>query len=189
MLYRHVIFVILFFIVQGLLSACGPVTIKDETKQAFVPIQGWMLELHQDVFIPSQRTRVFFQTGRLLSGINELEPHCQLRVDDISDQPQAVHAGLFTIDKVFGTLDQIVYGERIHLASVGDTVIAGGNGDGNGESRQMYFYFMELNAEKQPNVTYLVCGGALDDPAFAEYPTLEEIRAALGDYATLLLPD
>ena len=55
-----------------------------------------------------------------------------MRVRDISDQPQAVHADRFNIEKVYGTLD---------------------------------------------------------DPAFAEYPTIQEIRSALGDYATVILPD
>jgi hypothetical protein len=165
-------------------------TIKDESKQSYIPVQGWMLELHEDVDIPPHRTRVFFQEGRLLYGINELEPHCQLRVRDISEQRQSVHADLFAIDNVYGTLDQIVFNERIHLASAGNTVIAGGGGNGgNGESRQMYLYFMRLNSEKQSNVTYLVCGGALEDPPLAEYPTIQEIRVALGGYATLILPD
>lgn len=190
MLYRRVIYITFFLTLQCLLAACGPLTIKDEVKQSFIPIQGGMFELHQDIVIPSHRTRVFFQAGRLLYGISELEPHCQLRVRDISDQQQAVHADIFSIEKVFGTLDQIVSRERIRLASAGETVIAGGGGgNGNGESKQMYLYFMGLNADKQPNVTYLVCGGVLDDPAFAEYPTVQEIHAALGDYATLMFPD
>lgn len=175
---------------QLLVSGCGPMTIKDAEKQSYIPIQGWTLELHQDINIPPHRTRMFFQGGRLLYGINEREPHCQLRVRDISEQSQSVHADTFAIDGVYGTLDQIVSHERIYLASVGGTVIAGGgNGNGNGESPQMYLYFMALNSETQPNVTYLVCGGALEDPPLAEYPTLQEIHAALGDYATLILPD
>ena len=97
-------------------------------------------------------------------------------------------ADSFRIDKVFGTLDQVVSNEPIRLASAGATVMAGGgNGNGNGESRQMYLYFMGLKSEKQPNVTFFVCGGALDDPAMADYPTLQEIRIAVGDYATLNL--
>ena len=89
-----------------------------------------------------------------------------------------------------GAEDTIVSSDLIRLAAAGGTVIAGGggNGGGNGETRLMYFYFMGLHAEKQTNVTYLVCGGALEDPAFADYPTIQEIRAAMGDYATLILP-
>ena len=175
---------------QWVLSGCGPMTIRDTQKQAYIPIQDWTLELHQDIDIPPRRTRMFFQGGRLVYGINEREPHCQLRVRDISEQSQSVRADTFAIDSVYGTLDQIVSHDRIRLASLGNTFIAGGgNGNGNGESPQMYLYFMALNSETQPNVTYLVCGGALEDPPLAEYPTLQEIHAALGNYATLILPD
>ena len=190
MRYRRAVLVILFFCGHWLLSACGPMTIKDEAKQSYISIEGWTLELHQEVVIPPRRTRVFFQDGRLLYGINELRPHCQLRVRRISDQPQVVRADRFSIDTVFGARDQIVLNERMLMASADITVIVadGGNGGGNGEGKQIYLYFMGLRAEKQPNVTYLVCGGALEDPPLAEYPTIQEIRTSLGDYATLILP-
>jgi hypothetical protein len=167
------------------LSACGPLTIKDTTTQSFIPIQRGVLELHQDVVIPAHRTRIFFQDGRLLYGINEYYPHCQLRVRHISEQAQPVQADRFTIDKVFGTLDQVVSSDPVRVAAVG--AIAGGGGNGNGESRLMYTYFMALHSDQQPHVTYLVCGGAFEEPAFADYPTLQDIRTAMGDYATLTL--
>jgi len=47
---------------------------------------------------------------------------------------------------------------------------------------------MKLRADKQPNVTYLVCGGALEDAARAKYPTIQDIRTSMGDYATLIIP-
>jgi hypothetical protein len=171
------------------LSACGPLTIKDTTTQSFTPLQRGVLELHQEVVIPANRTRVFLQDGRLLHGINEYYPHCQLRVRNILEQTQTVQADRFTFDNVFGTLDQVVSSDPVQVAAVGATVIAGGggNGGGNGEGRQMYMYFMALHSEQQPQVTFLVCGGALVEPYFANYPSLQDIQTALGDYATLTL--
>jgi hypothetical protein len=190
MLYTRLTLIAFILALHWLLLACGPTTIKDTTTQSYMPIQGWILELHQDVVIPPGRTRVFFQKGRMLYGINEFEPHCQLRVRDISEQPQPVHSDRFKLDKVFGTVDQIVTSGHIRLAAAGVTVIAGGggNGGGDGESRLVYLYFMGLYSEKQPHVTYLVCGGALDDPAIADYPTIQDIRTSLGNYAMLILP-
>jgi hypothetical protein len=106
-------------------------------------------------------------------------------VRHISEQAQPVQADRFTIDKVFGTLDQVVSSDPVRVAAVG--AIAGGGGNGNGESRLMYTYFMALHSDQQPHVTYLVCGGAFEEPAFADYPTLQDIRTAMGDYATLTL--
>ena len=172
------------------LSACGPLTIKDTTTQTFIPIQRGVFELHRDVVIPANRTRVFLQDGRVLYGINEFYPHCQLRVRNILEEAQTVQADRFSIDRVFGTLDQVVSSGPVRLAAAGATVIAGGgggNGGGNGEGRQMYTYFMALHSDQQPQVTFLVCGGALKEPAFAEYPTLQDIQTAIGNYATLTL--
>jgi hypothetical protein len=169
------------------LSACGPLTIKDTTTQSYIPIQRGILELHQDVIIPANRTRIFFQGGRSLYGINEYYPHCELRVRDISEQTQTVQADRFTIDKVFGTLDQIVSSGPVRVAAAGATIIASGGGGGNGETRLMYTYFMALHSEQQPNVRYFVCGGAFEEPALAAYPTLQDIHTAMGDYATLTL--
>ncbi len=182
-------FLIAFSLSCHCLSACGPVTIKDTTTQSFTPLQRGVLELHLEVVIPANRTRVFLQQGRLLHGINEYYPHCQLRVRNILEQAQTVQADRFTFDKVFGTLDQVVSSDPVQVAAVGAAVIAGGggNGGGNGEGRQMYMYFMALHSEQQPQVTFLVCGGALVEPAFAEYPSLQDIQTALGDYATLTL--
>jgi hypothetical protein len=181
-------FIALLVVCTWLLSACGPMTIKDTATHTFVPIQDWVLELHQDVTIPPNRTRVFFQDGRVVYGINEYEPHCQLRVRPISEQPQPVHADRFTIEKVFGTVDSIVSNGAIRLAAAGTAVVMGGGGGGDGPSQVIYFYFMGLHSDRQPDVSYLVCGGALNDPALARYPTLQEIRAALGDRATLVTP-
>ncbi|MEA2078766.1 MAG: hypothetical protein U9P00_02720 [Pseudomonadota bacterium] len=170
------------------LAACGPLTIKDTTTQSYIPIQGGILELHQDVVIPAHRTRVFFQDGRSLYGINEYYPHCELRVRDISEHTQTVHADRFSIDEVFGTVDQVVASGRIRLAAARATIIAsGGGGGGNGETRLMYTYFMALHSDQQPNVSYFVCGGAFEEPALADYPTLQDVQTAMGDYATLTL--
>jgi hypothetical protein len=100
-----------------------------------------------------------------------------------------VHADRFSIEKVFGSVDQIVSSGHIRVAAADAAVVmgGGGSGDGGGMSQLIYFYFMKLRADTQPNVTYLVCGGALDDPAFAKYPTIQDIRTSMGDYATLII--
>jgi hypothetical protein len=46
---------------------------------------------------------------------------------------------------------------------------------------------MALHSERQPQVTYFVCGGAFKEPAFTDYPSLQDIQTAMGDYATLKL--
>ena len=88
---------------------------------------------------------------------------------------------------MFGNVGELVSTDSILLAAAGATVIADG-GNGNGEGRLIYFFFMGLHADKQPHVTYLVCGGASDEPALTDYPTIQDIYTSMGDYATLILP-
>ena len=56
-----------------------------------------------------------------------------------------------------------------------------------GLSREMQVYVFSLQSERQPDVRFLICGGAFDDPADADAPTRQDIAAALGDYGTLTL--
>jgi hypothetical protein len=52
----------------------------------------------------------------------------------------------------------------------------------------MYTYRMQLlNDQSQDEAPTLVCGGAYNFAFYARYPTLQEMREALGDYATLTL--
>lgn len=187
MLYQRLTGVTLLIILQALLTACGPVTIRDTDNQLNIPIQDWQLVLHRGVTIPANRTRIFLQNGRLVYGINEFEPHCQIRVKTIAEHTQTIAADQFRIERVFGTEDQVVTSGRIRLAANGGMVMAGG-GNGNGESRIIYLYFLTLKSDKQPQVSFLVCGGLLDEPPLADYPSVQDIRRSLGDVAELIIP-
>lgn len=169
------------------LPACGPLTIKSEDTGSYVPARRGALELHQDVVVPPGRARVFFQAGRVVSGgINEFKPHCELTVKTLMDEPQTIHADTFSVDRVSRNIQQVVRSERVLLASLLDFQLANGDG-GNGESMQMHVYIMKLHSAEQPQVQYLVCGGAFDEPALARGPTLQDIAAALGTFGTLEL--
>ena len=184
----RLIFITFLCTFHWLLLACGSMTIRDSSTQSYIPIQGWVLELHQNVVIPSGRARVFFQEGRLVYAVNEYKPHCQLVVRDISEQPRDVHAGRFAIDRVFGSTDEFVSNDRILLAANGAAVVADG-GDGGGERFLIFLYHLQLHDDRQPHVTYLVCGGAAEEPFLARYPTIQDIHASLGKYATLIVPE
>jgi hypothetical protein len=46
-------------------------------------------------------------------------------------------------------------------------------------------YHFWLHSDNQPDVLRMTCRGVFAEPWEAEYPTLEEIAVALGDYAEL----
>ena len=77
----------------------------------------------------------------------------------------------------------VVVSANLQLSSGG----GGGDSGGDGESRVMKIYTLYLHSYRQLNILSLVCGCAFDLPALAERPSLQDIKTALGDYATLQL--
>ncbi|MGW8311566.1 MAG: hypothetical protein ACWGNB_10950 [Thiogranum sp.] len=174
-----------------LLAACGPLLIRNEAGGGYVPLRNASLQLHREVVVAPERTRVFFQQGVVQPGINEYRPHCELRVRKLADRPQTIQADRFTVEHVSADI--------VHVVTSGDVVVAinaefqlisgggGGDGGGDGEGRLMKTYTLYLHSNRQPDVLSLVCGGAFNLPALATRPSLQDIHAALGDYATLEL--
>jgi hypothetical protein len=99
---------------------------------------------------------------------------------------QTIFADQFVVIGVTGSVDEIVSSGHILLASAGKTVIAGGGGNhgSDGPIRIMHVINMRLRSEKQPNVTYFTCSGAIDEPYRAVEATLQDIQAAIGNHAS-----
>jgi hypothetical protein len=55
----------------------------------------------------------------------------------------------------------------------------------------MYFeeVRMTLRSDKPSDIRNLTCRGVLTDPGWVEPPTLAEIREALGQHATIKVPE
>jgi hypothetical protein len=166
------------------LVACGPLTIRNAETGHYIALSQPVLVLHREVVVPPQRTRVFFQAGEPLSGVNEFQPHCELAVRELVDRPQVIQADRFTVTRVSSMTEYVVDAGGVLLALHGDAHLADGDGGGDGESPLMKLYIMWLHSERQPQVQTLICGGAFDSPALAVRPTLQDIATALGDYAT-----
>lgn len=166
------------------LASCGPTMIISEPGKPAVALNGATLTLHQDVIIPRERARVFFQDGRVSGGVNEFRPYCQLSVRSIEDRPQTIHADSFTVTGVTGDVQKVVRSEEILLASTALFMLADGGGGDGGESPETQVLNMAIRSDNQPNVQYFVCGGAFDIPALARQPTLPDIRGAIGSIAS-----
>ena len=163
------------------LCGCGPLVIRDASTGAQVPIQRGSFELYKAVEVPSGRTRIYFQGGRQVRGVNEFQPHCQLEVNSLLEQTRSLEADVFAVTGVATRSDQVVMGRP----AVQVAVLGGFGLWGAGESRRMYVYVFGLHSDRQPDVRSLNCGGAFDAPMLAELPTLQEIQEALGEFGTL----
>lgn len=170
-----------------LLPACGPMSVLDAQRGAWVPIQAATLEILRDITIPAERTRAFFQDGAQVPGINEFKPFCQLEITTLRDTARTVRPGSFTVVSVGSKMQEVVQAAPLQVAALDGFVLFADTEDGGGPSRITRMLIMALRSDAQPDVRRLDCGGAFDDPFDADPPTLQEIAAALGGYATLVV--
>ena len=127
--------------------------------------------------IPNQKARVYFQSGEQVrwGEIDRWTAHCSVLVNNVqyADQPQqTVLPGRFDILKVRESND-LRYASRVFVASR----------DGffyDPPSNVIYQVEMRLESAEQPDVRALICAKRVDDYGH-HYPTLAEIRTALGD--------
>lgn len=144
----------------------------------FRALPGGEFILHEEVTIAPARVRMSFQDGTPVYGYNSNYPHCDLVLPAISEQPQIIPAGNYRIGRVIG------HTHYVSRPQAGPLLLASDSGD----DWYMFAYHISLHAETPPEDLMLVCGGAYDYPYYAKYPSLEEMQAALGEYATLRLP-
>jgi hypothetical protein len=151
----------------------------------FRELPGAEFILHKDITIVPGRVRVIFQEGVLAHAASEFEPHCELEVRKIREAPQTVPAGSYRIGTVRGDIHYVRHlHNKLMLAALGDMTLAS---DSSSEW-YMYAYHMTLLSELHQAAPTLICGGAFNYPFYADYPGMQEIQEALGDYATLRLP-
>ncbi|HAJ91548.1 MAG TPA: hypothetical protein DCO71_02825 [Gammaproteobacteria bacterium] len=145
--------------------------------------------LHQDVRIPPRQAHVSFQRGAREPGAGEYAPHCELAVSRVLEAAQTVRAGVFEITGVHGVTHyvrrrnqgiQLAAADGFQLVADDDTLMA----DDTGEWIMLAYQFA-LHSDGQPDVQYLLCGGAYGFPYYARYPDLEDIRLALGEVGSL----
>ena len=147
----------------------------------FIRLEGAKLVLNQALSIGAAKARVFVQNGEALSGFDSYQPHCAFEITSVNHDGAVVDADTFSIDRVQGSLQQVVSREPVRLASLH---LAGMDG-GDGPSSIYLGYHFWLSSVAQPGVRRMSCYGIYAEPQDAYAPTLEEIRQALGPIAEI----
>ena len=150
----------------------------------FGRLSGGSFVLHREVSIDPSYAHIVFQGGVAAHGASEFEPRCELEVRKVLETSQTIPAGNFRIGKVRGVQRYVRQPGANMLAAAGGAMQLA---DDSSNEWYMYTYHMQLLSEEQAEPPVLICGGAYNYPFYARYPTLQEIREALGDYASLTL--
>lgn len=180
-----------FFIISSsfVLTACMHAPIKDTASPYYNPPVGSHFVLNQAITLPLGDSRVFFQQGQTSTrGFNRFEPHCQLDVKGFSDGNLTLEPKTYEITKVTYKTPFIVLTEPVRLASVTQNIKLAMR-DSDGPSEVIEVVEMIFKPSKENQALKLVCGGVQDTPSRTEPPSIDEIRFALGEKASLKLSE
>ena len=158
--------------------------IQQHTNGPWVGIApGSTLTLRKAVQVPRNRARVFFVNGRVRGFGANYTPACALEVRHIDSQAaQTIQPGGYRIVRAQNYWTEVADAadpNRIRFR------LADHDSDGGYSMIQTGYHFWLEGQDR--NVKRLTCLGVLNDPAVAYPPTIEEIGAALGRWATLEL--
>lgn len=183
------------------LAGCWMPRVSDPASPYYELPAGSTLTLRHDVEIPLGRARTVLQGGRPAAAaeLKRYDAYCELEVDEVSErQPQTVRADVFTITDVRRQQDFGAAERAVRLAALGGGVELGigsgrfgfglqfGGSDHQGGSQLVLnVLHLRLKSATQPQVRELRCSTGWADPASARYPSLLEMRAALGDLASI----
>jgi hypothetical protein len=167
------------------LAACKVGMLAGTGTTLFGALPGSEFTLHADIIIPPGQLRASFQGGALSYGASEFEPRCELELRNFSEEPQTIHAGTYTIGSVRGLDRYVLRPEESILVATADVLqLASDSGDSQWYMRT---YHMKLQSEEHEEVPVLICGGAYNYAFYVRYPDLQEMLAALGNYAVIKL--
>jgi len=168
------------------ISGCGA-SIKNNTVRPSVSPTA-IVQVNQRLEIPGRKARVYIQDGAVITyrKKDEWSTYCSVLMQKkhASGEPKlSVLPGQFKITKVIESEDGAGTG-RTYVASLGWIIDVE-------ENRSVHVIFgieMRLSSAEQPGVRALICEKRTNNRGFYNYPTLEEIRIALGDTIEIKTP-
>ena len=176
----------------GLLSACTAGLVTDPNALNYVPTPGSKVTIKQRIEVPAGQTRIFLQRGELIkkpSGLDLYWPNCNFEVNTLEETARYIEPGVYTVTRTTRQEREVVQSqpERIQLASLGmGGVLARGS---DGPSMRFEVVTMHLQSAQPSDIRNLACRGVQTDPVWVRPPTLAEIREALGDHASISVPE
>jgi len=172
------------------ITACGAALVTDPTAKNYVPTPGSTVTVPKRIEVPGGQTRIFFQRGEIVKKAKDLDyykPNCNFEINTLAETPRYIEAGVYTVTRTTRRESEVVLFKPQQYAGLA----IGGMASKGDDGAPMYFeeVRMTLRADQASDIRDLTCRGVMTDPVFVEPPTLAEIRAALGKYATIKVPE
>jgi hypothetical protein len=177
-------------------SACQRIVPAGDQSPRFALPPDSVLELHRTVEVPRGQYNAYIQYGEVSAAVeSRYESYCYLRVmrsKSALANPFTIEPGEFRLVGKDLRKDNIAgYGHGIRVggvwvaSAVTPVRLTGVFMDSaDGGSNRYLNTVMALESATQPEVSSLVCG-VFADPSLGRHLSLEQIRAVLGDVATI----
>ncbi len=173
------------------LVGCGQmITIEpDPSSRFYMPPVGTVVRINQKLTVPGGWARVFLQRGETVSygDLDRYFPSCNFELYTVDEMPQLIQPGSYTIVQVRRRDEEIVRSRPVQYAS--RWLLADSGGMDSGPSMVMRTVRMKLESDAQPGMYMMTCRGGMDDPPNAIEVSINEMRVALGEKATIVLPE
>ncbi len=173
-----------------LLGGCmsNPQVVNNTSSPYYKIPPGSLIRLEQPITIPTGRTRIWIQGGRIAgTGFNSFEPSCNVEVTYLNETgPQIVEPGEYRVTRTQFLREAISSSGQVMLAARGELLADAV--DSGGDEFFYEGYHLWVENPQQPDVRRFTCRGLYGFPYETRPPSIAEIRAALGSVATLELP-
>lgn len=158
-----------------LLTACQ-VLDEDGSRSGQVP-PGSVVELHQDVTIPSDQAGVFIQ-GTPIGDRYRHDAACRLELRTVAPEPRTVRADRFNIERVNRT-------SELFSRRATDLQPARFYPFRDGPHLLTFTTYLYLSSERQPDVSRLVCAHLQSSDQNPRHLTAGEMRTVLAPIMSL----
>jgi len=168
-----------------LLGGCvgGGSTVREAASvDRYLDLAGGEVKLHRMLPVKAGQARVFLQHGKVADGVDSYAPQCDFEIDSVDHEGVEIQPDVFRILRVQHVVEQIV--QAYSPLRVASLTLAGIDGS-EGASQFYEGYHFWLKSPKQPQVRRMSCYGVFEEPGWLKPPTLQEIRATLGDIASI----
>ncbi len=169
-----------------LLGGCVSLASPEPASSYYAYPSGWGLRLNRALTIPADAATVRVQYGRIVprNGVQEHEAYCVIEVNTVRPEPRNLEPGRFEVRRVTRSVETVALTRSPLLK-------AGLVRDDGGPSFLYYKTTFHLVDPAQPDLRSMTCGWdqmAPGNRGMMRHLTVDEIRAALGNWLTLIPP-
>ncbi len=166
----------------AILAGCQQYTVKDENSWFYSIKPGAVVTLKETLDIAPNQVSVYMQHGRKLAAnaVDLYDTHCKFEIRTIAESTRQVSPDDFRVTKV---------SDQSEVVSLQGRMFASMDHDYDVRQDISYTTTLYLSSDSQPDVLRLTCMQQDSFYYMETYPSIAQMRKALGDVFEIQLND